>query len=408
MSNGKTPVLLVIDFSGQNFPSALYTLQQWGPYVNDKKSKYKTIIGIATSQKRSDPLIKKDIAEKGITVETALKVIKEYCAAPDFVVWDRCVDDAVNKVLAENGIGSKPVFPDFNYGSIVNKGLLLANAMSCQYLVRVDPGTRPPSHRFDTVMEKHVDFIESQLRLGQSVVVSRGYEGRIAVRDFYSQTEHLLDHHDLVEEMTGVPLYAQVTGGAMFTSPIPGHPAVPFEKVENGGLVLVWASDDGFYQLMANTKESKKIGGVDVPRFVAVGKEKMSFEYYKGVAGMVFLSSLRRESNKDKVTDKDICKATEDVDKFVNQLKPLLDAKKCQNNDEREFEEKRGKRLDWLRDFVRAEIAEDEFLRQIANGWENYRALEGLAAYHHAAYEGTSPSYSGLIAKNHFKAGHEH
>jgi len=364
MSNSKTRILLVIDFTRRNFPSALYALQQWGPYVNDKKSMYETIIGVATSQKRSDKL-----NEGGdTTVETALKTIKEYCRAPAFVVWDGLIDRIVDDVLKNNRIVSKPVFSGFNYGSIVNKGLLLAHVMGCQYLIRVDPGTLPPRYSFDTVIKKHTDFIKHHSKVGKTVVVSRGYEGRIAVRDFYSKTENLLQHHELIEDMTKVNIYAQVTGGALFTSEVPGVPAVPFRKTQNGDLTLVWASDDGFYQLITKMKNgSMRLGGADVPRFVAVGKEKMSFEYYRGISGMVLLSSLIQGSN--------LRQATKGVDEFLKRLKPMLDAKKCQKNDEKDFQEKYNKKLDWSRHFVRKLVAEDAFLKEVSNGWKNYNKL---------------------------------
>lgn len=362
MPYGKIRILLIMDFSGRNFPSALYALQQWAPYVNRKNSNYETVVAVATSQDRSDLLI-----GGSTTIKRALTIIREYCKAPRFVVWDRRVDKAVDVLLTEGNIKSKPVYPEFNYGSIVNKGLLLASSMQCQYLVRVDPGTRPPTCSFDTVLKKHVDVIRHRQELGQNVVVSRGYEGRIAVREFYTLPEKLSEHHGLVEEMTGIDIYNQVTGGALFTCAVPGVPAPPFKKSPDSGLTLVWASDDGFYQIIEETPGSKKFGGIEVPRFVAVGKEKMSFEYYKGLAGMVFLFSLLRGSDFEKARDK--------VDEFFERLKPLLDAEKCQKNDEEEFEEKRGQPLSWVQDFRREMVAEDHFLKQVAKGWENRKTL---------------------------------
>lgn len=369
MEDIKTPVLLVLDFTGRNFPSALYTIQQWTPYVK-KSDHFSVSIGLMTSQGRDEKL-----NEKGdMTVHDALTTIREYCLGLHFVIWDKEVDEKLERLLEAEDISSRPTYPSFNYGSIVNKGLLLANAISSQYLTRVDPGTLPPERDFDKVFKKHVDFIDSNQR-----VTSRGYKGRMAVRDFFAKRSEIKNHHCLVEKMTEVPVKAQVTGGALFTSTVPGIPAIPFRETPQSGRILVWASDDGIYQRIKAAEGSAPRGGVKVPRFDRVGKPKTSFEYYRGLGGMVYLSALLDAQENRKMNDKSpsshIDEARGKVSSFIEALKPLLDEDKCQSNDEAEFEKEHGRKLNWKLDFQRSEVAEDSFLIQIEEGLRNYTTL---------------------------------
>jgi hypothetical protein len=62
--------------------------------------------------------------------------------------------------------------------------------MDCKHLLRVDPGTSPPDCTFSDVFEEHIDVISDQ-----NIVVSRGYAGRIAVRDFYCREAEIAAHH---------------------------------------------------------------------------------------------------------------------------------------------------------------------------------------------------------------------
>jgi len=362
MMSEKTRLLLVLDFIGRNFPSALYTVQQWANYASRSYS-YETVIGATTSGARGSVLNKKG----RLSVRDALQEMKEYCQQCGFALWDREVDQAAQRILQEAGVSATPLYSDFNYGSIVNKGLLLASVMSCDYLVRVDPGTRPPPCDFDFVVSKHIGFIQQQRKSGKNPVVSRGYEGRIAVRDIFALPSKVWQHHDLVEQFTGVNVHAQVTGGALFTSAVPGIPAIPF-CAAGEVLTLVWASDDGLYQLMEDTEGSRRLFGVDIPRFDAVGKPKTTFEYYRGLAGMVFLSALMRGFAREE--------AEKTVSDFITQLTLLLDEWKCQQNDEEEFQREYGRPLDWPRDFSPQLVAPDDFLDRIEEGWRNYGPLK--------------------------------
>jgi len=83
----------------------------------------------------------------------------------------------------------------------------------------------------------------------------------------------------------------QVSGGALFTSKIPGLPAIAFEPfAPPAGLTLVWASDDGFFQ--RPPVRGKVNPSIRIPRFDAFGFPKSPSDYFLGVGGMVYLNSL--------------------------------------------------------------------------------------------------------------------
>jgi hypothetical protein len=107
---------------------------------------------------------------------------------------------------------------------MVNRLLLLAHALRCSYLVRVDPGTLPPKESLDAVIDRHVRAINRGL-----TVVSGQYEGRLAVRDDYLTEEaNRQEYFETIGRFVGVDPNIQVTGGPAFTSPVPGVPAIPF------------------------------------------------------------------------------------------------------------------------------------------------------------------------------------
>ena len=335
----KKQILVGIDFIGINFPSALYSLQQWATYVS--RSDYFTpIIGVSTFCERDKSLP----GCPNLTAAEAVKCIKECCPRVKVVHCDTEMNDIARGVLVKNAINSQPFWSSFSYGSVVNRMLLLANEASCDYLVRIDPGTVPPrENSFDEIMQQHISWIGDS-----NIVVSRRYAGRLALRDIFLIEGKADKQCDLVYRMTGIDPLSQVTGGAMFTSKIPGVPAVPFDSSE-AGLTLVWASDDGIYQLLEKTKGSRNIGVVTIPRFDVVGKPKSTKEYYRGVAGTVFLSSLLQggKSRQD---------AALDVEEFLGNLLELLDDKKCRLIDEND---------NWRNEFTKDKVTPDQFLEKI-------------------------------------------
>ncbi len=342
-------LLLVLDFAAGNYPSALYAMQQWSQYIS-QSDEYETVLGPSTFDHRSFPFA----SGNGATVRDAVLMIANCCPGMTTVYWDRYIDELVLEILHRNGVTPQPFYRDFNYGSAVNRWLLLANEMSCEYILRIDPGTRPPdSRRFDDLMKEHLAEMDSS---GLNAVVSRGYEGRLAIRDTFLIQGKAQEQYSLIRSTTGVDPTNQVTGGAMFTSRVPGIPAIPFQKSKKG-LTLVWGSDDAFFQLLPATRGSRKLAMSEIPRFDKVGKPKTTIEYYRGVAGMVALSSVIQGHEAD---------AGRKVDAFLDKLIPLLDEEICQKND---------KNSNWRESFIRNNIAPDEFIEEIVSGWHNYKEL---------------------------------
>jgi hypothetical protein len=139
----------------------------------------------------------------------------------------------------------KPFYKGFSYGGTVNRLLALAAIADCKYLIRIDPGTRPPYYSRE-MFQRHVDAIKS----GEAAVTSGLYTDRIALRDDFVPRDKKGDYYEFVQIYTGVDPYRQITGGAAFTVGVfTGPPAIPFP-----GFTPVWASDDGFYASICGSK----------------------------------------------------------------------------------------------------------------------------------------------------------
>ncbi len=95
---------------------------------------------------------------------------------------------------------------------------------------------------------------------------------------------------------------------------------------------------------------------IGVPRFDAIGKPKPTKEYYRGVAGTVFLAAIRQGATNP----------SDQVNIFLEQMLELLDNDKCHRIDQN---------LNWKEEFTRANVAPDQFLDQIHKGWDNYELL---------------------------------
>jgi len=357
--------MLMMDFIGTNFPSALFALQQWSSYLQDAKE-HEALIGLSMWNSRSQPLPRCP----NLTVREVGRVIREYCQGLPVVYWDSDVEKAVEAHLRREGIRSKPSFSSFSYGSIINRGLLLANEMNADYLVRVDPGTCPHpqttrptgetvKYDWSTILKEHVSAIGNT-----NAVVSLSYSGRLSVRNDFLKPEEDEKQCKLVATFTGIDPRQQVTGGALFTSKVPGIPAIPFEPSKRGP-TLVWGSDDGRYQLLDETRGSRNLNThrqepIFVPRFEAVGKPKTTIEYYRGLAGAVYLQALKESPDKAKAS----------VEEFLNQLRDeLLDHNKCQIHD------KKTTVSEWVKSFVPNTVAPGEFLDKIADGLKGYITL---------------------------------
>ncbi|MGH6635397.1 MAG: hypothetical protein ACRED0_04440 [Gammaproteobacteria bacterium] len=165
MSDDRMRVLLGIDFVGSNFPSALYSLQRWAAYAKAVTS-YAPVIGVSTFCHRSAPLP----GCTSLTAGQAVSVIKNCCAGIEVLHWDNEVSDGISAILSSGDVKSSLSWPAFSYGGVVNRLLLLAHEASCMCLVRIDPGTLPPTEKsFDEIVAHHLSWIGTS-----DIVVSRG------------------------------------------------------------------------------------------------------------------------------------------------------------------------------------------------------------------------------------------
>ncbi|MCG8431043.1 MAG: hypothetical protein MJA29_07710 [Candidatus Omnitrophica bacterium] len=341
-------VLLGIDFIGANFPAALYTIQQWWAYVNRSKE-HVCVLGISNFADKNSVLP----GARNLTPLGALKTISAFVPVDQISQWTSDVDARLLALLERRGIQSRPFYSEFNYGSVVNRLLLLAFALDCEYLVRVDPGTLPPKGKtFCELMDEH----EREIGGDPLTVVSRRYANRLALRDIFVRRGLESQHEHKVKFFTGIDVHSQVTGGAMLTFRTPGFPAVCFPT--GTGLTLVWASDDGIYRVLDETKSKSKMLQQDpVERFDADGKLKKPKEYYRGILGAIYLKTVRDGD--------DIDTARKIAGSFVMELaKDILDDRRCSEIDSA-----------WRNTFVANVIAPKAFVNAIRDGWVNYSIL---------------------------------
>jgi hypothetical protein len=138
----------------------------------------------------------------------------------------------------------------------------------------------------------------------------------------------------------------------------PGVPAIAFPAAS--GLTLVWATDDGLFQVLPETKAHATVLTTHpVRRFDSEGKRKTSIEYYRGIVGAAYLHALRR--------GKAPAEARSDVDEFLLILKrEILDRETCKRIDNNP---------DWEETFCRQTIAPDPFLKAVEAGLANHVEL---------------------------------
>lgn len=348
--NTKQHVMLGFDFTGSNFPSALYTMQQWAKYTESADA-FQVSFGVSTASYQSRGLP----GASDISVHHALVAMLQYC--PSLACWDECVTDIASQIISDiDGIECKPFYSSFNYGSLDNRLLLLAHTLRARFLIRVDPSTLPPKTRsFDELVAEHIGIIGNS-----DIVVSRGYDGRLAIRGLFVTDKE--KHEKLIEQFTGINPLKQVTGGAMLTSSVPGVPAIPFERFggKSGDLTLVWGSDDAIYQIIKDTNGSKKLESIPIPRFDQEGKRKSTIEYYRGILGMVYLSGLLSKNDSSKAQ-----KAR--LNEFFNLLK------KEHLSQEKYRSTEKGATLE--DEFIIDNVAPSAFLTKIEEGLMNYKLL---------------------------------
>ncbi len=163
------------------------------------------------------------------------RLTEPWCG-PQVAVWDSRRDDTFFKTWPAGR--PMPFYDRFSYGGAVNRMLALAAIADCEYLVRIDPGTRPPYY-FAELVRRHIELIRSK----EAAVASGLYTDRIALRDDFVPLEKREDYHEFIHQRTGIDPRRQITGGAAFTVNVAGGPpAIPFP-----GYTPVWGSDDGLF-----------------------------------------------------------------------------------------------------------------------------------------------------------------
>lgn len=378
-----TRVLIGIDFIGANFPAALYSLQQWWNYVSQSPS-HVCVVGVSNSCDRSAPLR----GAKLLTPTDALKTLAAFIPTGQLAQWTTDIDAGLLDELGRNGCRSQPFYAEFNYGSVDNRLLLLAVAHGCDYLVRIDPGTLPPKPKsFAELMKDH----ETMIGGNRGAVVSRRYTDRLALRHMYVKGDQVEEHVKQAKCYTDVNVEKQVTGGAMLTFRTPGVPAIclPPPDPAKDGLTLVWASDDGWYQMLtdrdveghllsgptdAGKTAPSPAGRIEghrlddppdrdgaVPNRVGradpEGKPKRPDEYYRGILGAACLKRIREGAGVDA--------ARSWAEEFRKKLlESLLDDKECRRADP-----------EWRKWFTLEKMVPEGFVQAIMAGYGNYGRL---------------------------------
>ena len=347
----KTCIMIALDFAVPNFPAALCTLVQWAECAKESMKRFpdfEIVFGVSTTSDSPGWMI---------------DLVVRYLHPLSIFWWDNEVNANATKILADCPTTKKclPFYPEFSYGNIVNRLLLLANCADCEYLVRVDPGTHPSATMSDleSILCIHIGYIKDNKR-----VVSQGYDDRLALRHTFINDGDKEKQEKLVLGYTGIDPTKQITGGALWTSNVPGVPAMVFERygpLEND-LTFVWGSDDAAFQIFGFTAGSKKFDDSNknyVSRFDPDGMRKPTVAYYRGVAGMVYLAGYLRL--------KEHTLAHEATIEFVDVLRDCyLDPKKYRPVT-------KGVKL--ADEFVPKNVVSEAFMQKIRQGVENHANL---------------------------------
>jgi hypothetical protein len=319
-------ILLSISHVASNLAGAHRTIQEFGSYFRaHPHSRYGVELGVETS------------------AELQASLVQFAGIFPKVYVWD---DAATLRALdALRGL-PQPFFSGFSYGGTLNRVLILSRLAGCDYLLRVDPGTLPPGGLWGMI-ERQVDALKTHR------VVSGVYADRLAIRDKQYARSSMRDRYlAFVARQTGVALHQQITGGALFMMASPGIPAMPFQPWLAAEPTLVWGSDDAIFQEAGI--RSQVFTEHKVTRHDPFGKAKPPIEYFRGVAGAVYLNHLRRSAA-----------ARTLMGTFIRDLNEFLDPSLAEN---------RGSRLPLKED----DVAPARFLDSIDRGYANYLLLLGV------------------------------
>lgn len=319
-------ILLSISYIASNAARARRTIEEFGTYFRrNRHRRCEVLLGVET---RADQRVE-------------LARFASFFQA--MYVWDEVTTTRAAKALARH---PQPFASGFSYGGYVNRVLILSHIAGCDYLLRIDPGALPPEDLW-TVIERQVAALQANR------VVSGVYANRLAFRDgLYARRSTRDEYLAFIERQTGVNLKAQITGGALFMVASPGTPAIPFSEWSAGAPTLVWGSDDAIFQ--ASGIESHVFAEHKVPRHDMFGEDKSPVEYFRGIAGMVYLNNLRCNNA-----------ARTSLGPFVRGLNEFLDPS---------LKENQGCRFP----LEEEHLAPSRFLDCIDSGYANYQQLVSL------------------------------
>jgi hypothetical protein len=318
-------ILLTIGFVDSNAASARRTILEFGTYFREHpRAQDDVLLGVHTASRHSSGLA---------------QLASGFSA---LYVWD---GDATLRALKALEGRPRPFASGFSYGGYVNQCLMLSRLTGCDYLLRIDPGTLPPGDLWNLLDRQRAALLSHR-------VVSGVYQDRLAFRDHLYARRSLRDQYlAFIAQQTGVALHEQLTGGALFMMASPGVPAIPFAQWSSGEPTLVWGSDDAVFQ--DGEIATRVFAEHKVPRHDPFGKAKPPIEYFRGVAGMVYLHHLRRGDA-----------ARLAVASFIDRLNEFLDPSLPEN---------RGSRFPLELD----EVVPSRFLDAIDSGYANYLQLLG-------------------------------
>jgi len=197
-------------------------------------------------------------------------------------LWDRLCDAAWTPTPGM----PIPFFPgeeSFSYGGAYNRLLMLAVVAEADLLIRVDAGASPHPD-FPACLAAHQQYLDDY------AVVSGRYDQRLALRDDFLPEADRAAFHSLIQNHVGIDPCNQLTAGACFALRVAaGPPAIAFP-----GFIPVYASDDGFYQLIAaNTLVNRDlIVGRNAP-----GQPLPVAEYLVRLACAAALTHIHRRAN---------------------------------------------------------------------------------------------------------------
>jgi hypothetical protein len=182
----------------------------------------------------------RDTFDDGVSLHDGLR---EFLALgfQEVRAWTRDVNEHIRSNWPTGLVNSFD--PEFSYANADLKPQALGRLADSEYIVRTDPGCRPPKNLLADIL-RHIVPIEDGYA---DLVCGRYSGGRFPIRTDFLPQEPAEAHREYREELFGVVEAftrivpdAQTTGGALSTRRVQGPPPPPFDGIK---IVL---SDDGF------------------------------------------------------------------------------------------------------------------------------------------------------------------